>query len=118
MQFFIHCNFFCQEYKLTYLLITMSGFKLNIEIVLQILKAIREYPPWLGATSGNLGNLTPLDALKLHSLCSFQNINMCLAKRNMHLFVIKNSNHLFIQQITFYSQKDIFKYFQEYYFRK
>ena len=72
----------------------------------------------LGVTSKSFGNLTPLDAPKLHSLYIFQNITMCLAKRNIHLFVIDNSNHLFIQWATFYSQKVIFKYFQEYSFRK
>ena len=72
----------------------------------------------MGVTSRNFQNLTPLDALKLHSQCIFQIITMCLDKRNMHLFLIKNINHSFIQRVTFYSQKDIFKHFQEYSFRK
>ena len=62
---------------------------------------------------------SPLDDLKLHSPCIFQNIiTMCLAERNMHLFIIKNSNLSFIQRVTFYSQKDIFRHFQKYSFRK
>ena len=58
----------------------ISGFELNIESVSRNSKSRQ-------GNSGNFGNLTALDALKLHSPCIFQNITMCLAKRNMHYII-------------------------------
>ena len=54
-----------------------AWFELNIESIPRNSKCCHgAQPPWLGATSGKFGNLTPLKALKLHSPCIFENITV------------------------------------------
>ena len=94
------------------------GFEINIESVLWNSKSRQGAPTMVGCDLEKFWKFDPSRCSKTAFSCNFQNITTCLAKRNMHLFVIKNSNHSFIQRVTFHSQKDIFKHFQEYSFRK